>query len=146
MRIFKIISILLIILLSLGLFTGCGDENEKSTIPDYKSDKKDEKIVDVTLIEDSLTYRGCQIEIKNLTDGEVTYDMTFILEQKTDSGWERINKDQYFTALGCVLKPDTTDTKALIFDKNLEAGTYRITKDFTNETSHYTYSFEFKLI
>ncbi len=137
----KTVAILLFIMF---VFCGCSSKDTVSYV-NSGAVPGDDAVV-LSIVQDTLDYTGVKIEIKNLTDKEMTYETSFVLEQKTDDGWVWINTEQEFTALGCILTPNDTNTQSLKFIKTLDDGTYRITKNFYAQGVKYGCFVEFELI
>ncbi|MBQ8533775.1 MAG: hypothetical protein IJ462_02980 [Clostridia bacterium] len=133
-----------ILLAFLLVFCGCSSQN---TVSYVNSDAvSGDEVVALSIDTSTLTSDGVKIEIKNLTDKEMTYETSFVLEQQTDDGWIWINTEQEFTALGCILAPNDTNTQSLKFIKTLDDGNYRITKNFYADGTKYECFVEFELI
>jgi hypothetical protein len=138
----KIIAVFCILPLIFLLF-GCSDEVSSQDLSPTPASNNG--IVSLEIVKDSLTYRGLELLFTNLTEKEITYDMTYKVEQKTDDGWVWINQNQEFNALGGILKAQTSNTKTVVFEDDLEVGTYRIIKEFNYGSNQFECAVEFTL-
>lgn len=84
--------------------------------------------VTVSVKENSLHDTGLVLLIRNQTSRELTYDMTYALEQKKDGAWYAWDRELSFNAIAAVLKPDAVNEFPVSWDAGLPKGLYRIVK------------------
>lgn len=137
----KTIAIICVLPLLFLLF-GCSDDTASISTSSFPENQNP---VNMEIVENSLTYKGLQLKITNLTQKEILYDMTYKIEQKTDDGWVWINQNQEFNALGGILKAQTSNTKTVVFEDDLQNGTYRIIKEFHFGTENFESVVQFTL-
>ena len=84
--------------------------------------------VAIAIKEDSIGDTSLTLLIENNTSKELSYDMTYALEQKKDDVWYSWDTDMAFNALAAILKPNTVNEFQVTWNAKLSKGQYRIVK------------------
>lgn len=126
--------------LSVFIFSGCNN-NKFSQVSKYE--KANNNSISILVKERSITSEGLTIVLTNNTKSDIFYDSTFIIEEKRNGKWYKKDKNQYFDALGIILKANSSSEFEIKLDEKLSKGNYRIIKPFFISSKTFEFDVEF---
>jgi len=118
--------LIILVLISLFILTGCSSSLEKS---DIKVEMND---ISFSIKEDTLTRSSVTLILKNNSDKSLYFGDPYEVEVYKDSSWRKIEADMYFTMP--LYELESGEEKEITFNwehgyGRLNRGKYRIIKD-----------------
>lgn len=125
------------------IVSGC-NKNEFSQASTYE--KANNNSISILIKDESIMPEGLTVVLKNNTNSDISYDSTFIIEEKRNEKWYRKDKNQYFNALGIILNANSSNDFKIRFNEKLSEGNYRIIKIFFISSKKIEIDVEFSIV
>ena len=136
-------AVLALTLLVVLVVAGC--RSVKFSTPTAYENVNGTSEVTVSIKEQSLTDTGLTLLIQNNTQQQLSYDMTYTIEQKRDGSWYSMDGQQVFHSLAAILKPEDTNEFDVTWEKKLPMGTYRVIKPVSTSQGDTPLAIEFEV-